>query len=69
MEDQRLNDIETKIAYLERMISELNDVVYDQHKTIENLEKTAKYLQNRVLELSGFIGHVGSSGNEKPPHY
>lgn len=68
MEEKRLNDIETKLAYLERMISELNDVVYNQQKTIENLEKTTKILQGRVMDLSGFMGHEGS-GNEKPPHY
>lgn len=68
MGDNRLTDIETKLAYLERMISELNGVVYDQQKTIEDLKKMNQILGSRIIELSGFLGSSGSEV-EKPPHY
>lgn len=68
MDDKRLTDIETKIAYQERMISELNIIVYDQQKTIEDLKKMVEFLRNRVMDLAD-MSSLTDPGNEKPPHY
>jgi SlyX protein len=68
MDNLRLMDIESKIAYQEHMISELNTVIIDQQKQIDQLQKTVQLLLERVAELSQCMT-LSSSGNEKPPHY
>jgi SlyX protein len=68
MDEQRLIDIEMKLAYQERMISELNTVVVDQQKAIDELQKTSGLLLNRVVELSQNVGQP-EIVDEKPPHY
>jgi SlyX protein len=68
MDNNRITDIETKISYLERLISELNDVVYEQQKTIDHLEKKCHFLIDRMAELSK-LNDFQSNDLEKPPHY
>lgn len=68
MDDQRIIDIEMKLAYQERMISELNTVIYDQQKIIDELKKTSRLLLDRVIELSNDMAQ-SDIADEKPPHY
>lgn len=68
LNEKRLTDIETKIAYQERLISELNDVLYEQNQSIENLKKMTQLLMNRVMEMGSMLS-LSESGDEKPPHY
>lgn len=68
MDDKRLVNIETKIAYQEHMISQLNTVVIEQQAMIDDLQKTTQALSRRVLELSESMA-ITDRGNEKPPHY
>lgn len=68
MNEARLIDIETKIAYQEHMISELNSVVIDQQTAIDDLKKTVQALALRVVEMSEAVA-PSDSGPEKPPHY
>lgn len=44
MDEEHLIDIETKLAYLEKVIKDLNDVVCEQQKEIENLTSTCSKL-------------------------
>ena len=68
MNEDRLVDIETKIAFQENIIKELNDVVCKQQEEIAQLQKTCKLLFNQLKTVS-----VEPSGNnpkdEIPPHY
>lgn len=63
-----LEQIETKIAYLERANAELSDVVYQQQREIEALKL-------RLTELAGRFSAaqeqppVFTPEDEKPPHY
>lgn len=68
MNNKQLTDIETKIAYQERMLSELNAIVYEQQKTIEDLKKMVELIRNRVMDLSD-VTSFADQGSEKPPHY
>ena len=69
MSDNRLVDIETKLAYQEDTLQTLNDVVSRQQKQIDQLEMTCRLLLERLEEIS----KTGSPGepieNEPPPHY
>jgi uncharacterized coiled-coil protein SlyX len=68
MNDETLEQIQIKIAFLERAASELSDVVFRQHQEIQALQVKLKAVSDR---LSG----VQSDENprppdqERPPHY
>ena len=67
MGNEQLVDLEIKISHQEIAIEELKQTSYEQHLTIERLEKELKRLNDR---LDGAISPspIGP-GNEKPPHY
>ncbi len=68
MNDESLEQIQTKIAFLERAASELSDVVFRQHQEIQALEAKFKALSER---LSGTLSHESPRPpeQERPPHY
>lgn len=68
MNKEQLIEIEIKLAYHEKMISELNTIVFDQQKTIDHLLKMLDFFRNRISELSNTLT-ITESVNEKPPHY
>lgn len=67
MTEQRLIDLETKIAHQEHLLEELNEVIYQQQKTIDKLEATISSLAKRYQDL--LVGGDEIRPNEKPPHY
>lgn len=67
MTEQRLIDLETKIAHQEYLIEELNQTVYEQQKTIDRLEATLSTLVKRYQDI--LTGGDEIRPNEKPPHY
>jgi SlyX protein len=66
MQDERLVDIETKLSHQEILIEELNQVLYRQQETIDQLQKALKVLVKRVPE--GLGNEIGPA-KQKPPHY
>jgi SlyX protein len=66
--EERLVDIETKIAYQEDLLQALNRVVSEQQKQIDQLELTCNALTARVRELTE-AGGSSITQDEKPPHY
>jgi SlyX protein len=68
MHEQSLEQLQSKIAYLERAISELSDVAFRQHKEIQALEVQLNALRER---LDGAQSEEGgrSLEQERPPHY
>jgi len=68
MIEDRLVDIEMKLSYQEETIRELNGVVCEQQKQIDQLESTYKVFESQVKNLSEAIGEKAPA-NEKPPHY
>ncbi|MBI9091434.1 MAG: SlyX family protein [Desulfobacterium sp.] len=69
MGEGRLIEIETKIAYQDKTIKDLNDVVYEQQQEIERLASICDRLTKQVQELSEFSLGSDAPANEKPPHY
>ncbi len=63
-QEERLIAVETKIAYLENYINEINMVVIEQEKTIKKLEFDSEALRNQIAS-----GKDALPENEKPPHY
>lgn len=64
--EDRFVDIEIKLAHQEDMVEELNQVVYQQSRRIDQLEAM-------VGQLAEHIRNSAQSGpnpvNEPPPHY
>ena len=69
MDDNRFIDMETRFAYQEKTIADLNDVVTEQQKAIENLEAIVEKLTQRFHDLSKALSGIDAPANEQPPHY
>lgn len=68
MMEERLLDIETKIAFQEDLIEELNKTVYQQQRKLERLEMYCTSLADRIQSLvEEWPG--SAAANERPPHY
>ncbi|HWX37396.1 MAG TPA: SlyX family protein [Steroidobacteraceae bacterium] len=68
MNDEPLEQIQTKIAFLERAASDLSDTVFRQHQEIQALEAKLKAVVER---LSGAQSDESARppDQERPPHY
>lgn len=62
-DDARMEEIETKLAYQEKALKELNEVVYAQQRQIDRLTALTEELRRSGKEESH------GPANEKPPHY
>ena len=68
MSDDRLMDIETKLAFQEHTIEELNSVVIEQQEEIERLKNAVEYLLDKMQQFAD-TQMERAPANEKPPHY
>ena len=68
MDEDRLIDIETKIAHQEQLLSELNEALTDQQAQIGRLESLCQSLMDRLKSLVDNAGAEQAS-DERPPHY
>jgi len=69
MNEERLVEIETKIAFQEKTINDLHDVVCKQQQEIEKLGSICEALMKRVKEFPEFTPGIDAPANERPPHY
>lgn len=69
MTEDRLIKIETKIAFQEKTIKDLNDVIYEQQKEIKRLGTLFDALMKMGHTLSQSGPGDTAPANEKPPHY
>jgi len=68
MDNQRFIDIETKLAYQEDLIQELNKTIHSQQLKLEQLEQALRSLSMRYNSLAE-QGDSDYPVDEKPPHY
>lgn len=68
MTEERIEKIETKVAFLEDLIEELNKTVYRQQQMLERLEATSAALARHIASLAE-SAKDGQPAHEKPPHY
>lgn len=69
MIENRLVDIETKLAYQEDTVQALNKIVSDQQGQLNRLQKSLEVLIERMQDLGGQLEDPAGSADEKPPHY
>lgn len=68
MNDETLEQIQTKIAYLERTAHELSDVLFRQQREIQALESKLKQVSERLNTVQSDQS-PGPAEQERPPHY
>ena len=66
--DESIEQIETKIAFLERAVGELSDVVFRQQRQMQALESQIDQLRER-LEAAQTQEAPTDAALERPPHY
>ncbi|HAG93463.1 MAG: hypothetical protein CMK83_26860 [Pseudomonadales bacterium] len=64
---EKIIDIETRMAFQDDTIQELSDIIYRQQQQIDKLEKTVQLLLGKVQDL--MQSQPGAEVDEKPPHY
>jgi SlyX protein len=68
MNDERFETIETKLAYQEDLVAQLNEIITEQQVQLTRLKATCESLTDRMRTMSD--GAVeGSPEDERPPHY
>lgn len=68
MNEERLVDIEIKLARQEDLVETLNQTVYRQQRKIDELEALCAALARHLKEMRA-AANEGGPANEKPPHY
>jgi SlyX protein len=68
MDSEALEQIQSKIAFLERANTELSDVVFRQQLEIQALAARLKEVSARLQTVQSGDGE-GTPEDERPPHY
>ena len=63
--DDRISELESKLAFTERLVDELNDVVTAQQQRIDALQAAVTQLHEQIT----LHGGVSEGEHQKPPHY
>jgi len=66
--EDRLNELEIKLARQDDVVDALNRMVYEQQKKIDELEALCAGLAMRIKEMREAASEV-MPADEKPPHY
>jgi SlyX protein len=68
MSEDRMIDIESKLAHQDQLLNELNEVVTEQQARIMQLEQLSRSLLDRVRAIGDAAPEDGPL-DERPPHY
>jgi SlyX protein len=63
--EQRIDEIEMRVAHQEKTIGELNDVITAQWKKMEALERQLRRFGEELQSMD----QPDAPANQKPPHY
>ena len=65
--DNRVTDLESRLAFQDDTLQTLSDVVYEQESVIERLRLQMQALLKRLEDLQGQVGIA--EDDAPPPHY
>jgi SlyX protein len=65
--EQRVIELESRLAFQDDTIAALNDVVVAQQRDIERLQQQLALLARRQEDMAGQFGIA--EGDAPPPHY
>lgn len=66
--DARLDDLETKVAFQDDLVEELNRIVAAQQQQIDLLQQQVQLLYDQLRSLAPSHLAAGTE-EERPPHY
>ena len=69
MNDETLEQIQTRIAFLERANAELGEVVFQQQKEIQSLTAKIREVLQRLEAAHSAQEERTVEEDERPPHY
>lgn len=70
MNEERIIELEIKLAYQEDLLQDLNTVMGQQQEQILQLQEMCKLLNEKIASLSQSVPSAGvASAHEIPPHY
>ena len=65
--EEKIIQLETKLAYLENFLNQLQSVAVENSTTIEKLREENKLMAQKIRDLSDQM--EGDIPNRRPPHY
>jgi SlyX protein len=66
--EHRLIEIEIKLAHQDDLLETLNQMVYQQQRTIDRLELLCSSLSRHITQMQE-PGAMQNNEPERPPHY
>lgn len=69
--EEQLIDVQTRVAYQEDTLAQLNEVITKQDAEIVQLKQQIRLLAQRLDELARDPAQAGDTEivNDRPPHY
>lgn len=67
--DQRLTDVECILMHAQKTLSDLNQVIIDQGRQIDQLRRELKQLASDFRQVQDSNRPTRSAQDEIPPHY
>lgn len=67
--EKRLTDIETLFTHWQRVVQELDQVVLDQSRRIDQLEREVRLLTSDLRSMRDMNRETRRPEDEIPPHY
>ena len=69
-ESQRCDELESRLAFLDDTVEQLNSVIARQDRDIGLMQTRLSELMAKLADLGGSAGEdAGGSQHEIPPHY
>lgn len=68
-EQERINELETRVAFQEELLDKLNDAVSRQELEIEKLTRIVKVLNQQLKTLRLDDAGTAPEDEPPPPHY
>lgn len=68
MDESRLIELETRIAYQDEALRQLSDALALQQQDLDRLQRLCQSLQSR-LDSTVDVGPAATLEEERPPHY
>ncbi len=65
----RADELETRLAWQDQTIEELNQAIAEQALSITRLEDALRLLSERLKAAGAGNDGASASGHEPPPHY